>query len=96
MSRDTILTDEDSVKYSYDNIKTQGWLNGQPSGAEQLCEWLINKSVEMFKDGRIDDATKLRALALEAKSKVVPALKANAERHKKEHPEQIDSEGYDD
>ncbi len=39
MSRDTILTEGTGVRYSYDNLKTQGWLDGHSSGLMAAAEF---------------------------------------------------------
>lgn len=89
MSRDTILTDEDGNRYSYERIKTQGWLNGHVLGAEAIVDWLKNKAVDMFKAGRHDEAAKMQLLAVEAAKAVIPKLRNDAEVNGRAYPEMM-------
>lgn len=86
MSRDTILTDDKDVKYSYDNLKTQGWLNGHASGLEAAAEWLGERAVKLFRDGKDDEATRLRRMAEDMVKELRPQMEARAKTHEKEFP----------
>jgi hypothetical protein len=46
MSRDTILTDETGVRHAYDNLRTQGWLDGHASGLDDAAEFPVRASRE--------------------------------------------------
>ena len=86
MSRDVILTAEDGTKYSFDNIKTQGWLNGHYSGLDVAANYIKVKAVELFKAGKDEEAVKLRKLAEELVKKLEPDMRSRAERHEREFP----------
>lgn len=92
MSRDTILTDDADVRYSYDNLRTQGWLTGHVSGLDAAAEFLREKAVALFRAGRDDEATRLRRLADEMVKELRPQMEQRAKQHAKEHPIIIESE----
>lgn len=90
MSSDTILKDEQGVRHSYDNIKTQGWLNGQPIGAQAAVNYLREKAVGLFRNGKYDEAIAMQKLATEVLEKVVPGLEDAAKIHEITYPEELD------
>ncbi|HSX22848.1 MAG TPA: hypothetical protein VLE97_08765 [Gaiellaceae bacterium] len=92
MSRDVILTDESDVRYSFSNIKTQGWLNGHTSGLDAAVGWLKERAVKLFRDGKDDAATNLRKLADQMDRELRPDMEARAKRHEKEFPAVIEGE----
>lgn len=91
MSEDTILTDEADVRYSYGNIKTQGWLSGHASGLD-AAEYLRERAVKLFRDGKDDEATRLRRLAEDMVKELRPHMEKRAKDHAKEHPAVIEAE----
>jgi len=89
---DTILTDEDGVRYSFDNIKTQGWLNGHASGLSAATDWLKERAVTLFRDGKDEAATNLRKLADDMQRALLPVMEQRAQRHEREFPYVIESD----
>ena len=92
MSRDTILTDEAGVRYSYDNLRTQGWLDGHVSGLDIAAEFLRERAVKLFRDGKDDEATRLRRLLEEMVKELRPQMEERSKGHAKNHPIIIDDE----
>jgi len=92
MSRDTILTDEADVRYSYDNIKTQGWLSGHIAGLNAAAEFLREEAVTLFRAGEDEKASKLRRLADEMVKKLRPEMERRCKNHEKECPVIIEAE----
>lgn len=82
MSRDTILKDDEGTQYSYDNLKTQGWLEGHVPGIELASNFLMEKAQTLFagSDADVEKAKLLRALSREVK-----ALTKDAEERAKRH-----------
>ena len=87
MGRDLKLYDEDRVVYSYGNIKTQGWLDGQAGGVEKAAVVIEGMAEAAFRAERDDEAVKLRALAKQLRKDLVPQLQREAKEHAKNHPE---------
>lgn len=92
MSRDTILTDGTGVRYSYDNLKTQGWLDGHVSGLMAAAEFLRERAVTLFRDGKDDEATRLRRLAEEMVKGLRPQMEERSREHARNHPIIIEDE----
>jgi hypothetical protein len=92
VSRDTILTDEADVRYSYDNIRTQGWLSGHASGLDAAAEYLHERAVKLFRDGKDEEATRLRRLAEDMVKELRPQMEKRTKDHAKEHPAVIEAE----
>lgn len=86
MSRDTILFDEAGVRYSYDNLKTQGWLNGHASGLDVAAEFLRERAVKLFRDGKDEEATRLRRLAEEMVKELRPQMEERSKEHARNYP----------
>lgn len=86
MSRDTILTDKANVRYSYDNLKTQGWLEGHTNGLDAAAEYLRERAVKLFRDGKDAEATRLRSLADDMVKELRPQMEKRATDHAKIHP----------
>lgn len=87
MSRETVLTASDGVtKYSFDNIKTQGWLNGHRCGLDAASSYLKELAVQLFKDGKDSEAIAMRKLADSIVTKLGPEMDARAKRHAEEYP----------
>lgn len=89
---DTILTDEADVRYSFNNIRTQGWLNGHASGLKAAVDWLKERAVVLFREGKDESATNLRKLADDMDRALRPVMEQNAKRHEREFPVVIESE----
>jgi hypothetical protein len=92
MSRDVILTDEAGVRYSYENLRTQGWLDGHASGLESAADFLLDRAVKLFRDGKDDEAVRLRRLAEEMVKDLRPQMERNSEAHVQNHPIVIEDE----
>jgi hypothetical protein len=92
MSRDTILTDEAGVRHSYDNLRTQGWLDGHASGLDAAAEFLRERAVKLFRDGKDDEAVQLRRLAGEMVKELRPQMEERSKEHAKTHPIVIEDE----
>ena len=92
MSRDTVLRDEANVSYSYDNLKTQGYLEGHAQGLDRAAGYLREKAGEFFQRGDDGKATLLRGLADELVAKVRPDLVRAAKEHEENHPVVLDAE----
>lgn len=45
---DITLTDDADVRYSFENIRTQGWLNGHASGLSVAVEWIKERAVVLL------------------------------------------------
>lgn len=89
---DVILTDDADVRYSYENIRTQGWLDGHPSGLDDAVAWLKERAVRLFREGKDEAATGLRRLADEMRDALYPVMAERAHRHEQEHPAVIERE----
>lgn len=89
MSRDITLLDPESVPYSYDNIRTQGWLDGHRPGIEMSVGWLKERSVEFFRCGLDERARDLRQLAERMEKELVGKVVETALEHRKNHPESL-------
>ena len=89
---DTILTDENGARYSFANIKTQGFLNGHTSGLDAAVDWLKERAVSLFRDGKDEAATSLRKLAEDMKHALRPAMEQRARRHEREFPYVIEND----
>lgn len=89
---DIILTDDADVRYSFNNIRTQGWLNGHASGLKACVEWLKERSVVLFRTGKDDAAINLRKLADDMDRALRPVMEENAKRHEHEFPAVIEPE----
>jgi hypothetical protein len=92
MSRDTILTDEAGVRYSHDNLRTQGWLDGRASGLDAAAEFLRERAVQLFRDGKDDEATRLRRLAEEMVKELRPQMEERSKEHAENHPIVVEDE----
>ncbi len=89
---DAILTDESGASYSLENIKTQGWLDGHVSGLDAAVNWLGDRAVSLFRDGKYDDAKALRDMAGDMDRALRPGMEDRARRHEREFPMQIEVE----
>jgi hypothetical protein len=89
---DRILKDEDGDRYSFNNIRTQGWLNGHTSGLDEAVKWLKERGVTLFRDGQDDAAKNLRRLAEDMDRALRPGMESRAKRHEQEHPARFEEE----
>jgi hypothetical protein len=89
---DKILTDEDGVHYSFNNIRTQGWLNGHTSGLSDAVTWLKERAVVLFREGKDESAIHLRRLADDMEHALRPVMEQRAKRHEREFPAVIEVE----
>lgn len=93
---DLIMTDAEGHRYSYENIKTQGWLDGHLSGLDAAAEYLKELAVELFKAGKDKEASDMRKLAEKMVQMLEPQLKERARRHESEFPADITDQASDD
>ena len=89
---DTLMTDESDVRYSFDNIRTQGWLSGHASGLTAAVEWLKERAVVLFREGKDEPARDLRRLADDMDRALRPAMEQRAKRHATEFPAIVEVE----
>lgn len=83
---DLIMTDADGVKYSYENIKTQGWLDGHESGLDAAIGWLNERAVTLFRNGKDELAVSMRRLAEDMDRALRLAMQERSKRHRIEFP----------
>ena len=89
---DTILTDDADVRYSFDNIRTQGWLNGHAAGLSSAVEWLKERAVVLFREGKDESARDLRRLADDMDRALRTVMEQRAKRHEREFPAVLEAE----
>lgn len=89
MSKELHMRGNDGNLYSFENIKTQGWLDGHIPGVEAAQAWLMGKAIEAFRLGNDEEATALRDAARQMPFDLLPPLKAKAQKHKEEYPEEV-------
>lgn len=92
MSSDTILKDASGQRWSFDNIRTQGYLDGHAPGAEAVAAYIKKKATEAFSAGNDKEAFLLRKLAEDIVKDVVQVMVTRAKEHEKLHPEKIADE----
>jgi hypothetical protein len=90
MSRDTVLKDANGVKYSYDNIGTQGFLEGHAPGAQAVIIFIKEKATKAFSEDNDKEAMLLRSLAKEIEKNIVPPMLRRASTHKIDYPEKVE------
>lgn len=95
MSRDTIVTDDEGTKYSLDNARTQGWLDGHAIGLDVAADYLRERSVKLFREGKDDEAVRLRRLADEMVKELRPKMEERSSGHFKEFPVVIEQDKED-
>lgn len=89
MSRELVLHTDDGVPYSYENIRTQGWLDGHKRGLEFAAGWLRERAVELFRCGLDEKAKELRELATKMETTLGAEFDQQSSRHRTEHPEMM-------
>ena len=87
MSNDTILKDYLGARYSYDNIKNQGWLDGHMGGTDQVIAFINAKAVSLFSQRKHEAAREMQNLGDEILRDVRSAQETRAKEHRKEYPE---------
>ncbi len=86
MSRDTIVTDADRVRYSFDNLSTQKWLEGHSAGLDACVEWLNQEALKLFGQRKTNEALAMQKLADLMRDSLRPAMVERAKEHAKEYP----------
>lgn len=97
MSRDYYLVELDengaTVRggdvYSYDNIRTQGYLEGHAPGVRAAANYLRGKAIELFSARKHEEAIEMQKLADALEKDLCPVYEARASEHEKEHPQII-------
>jgi hypothetical protein len=92
MSHDVILTDDDGVRWSRDNLSTNAWLRGHFPGAEAFHQKLLERARRLFDDGKYDEAKTLRELSIAVLRELQPELDRAVAQHKQNYPTQISDE----
>jgi hypothetical protein len=90
MSRDAILKDAKGVRHSYDNIKTQGFLEGHAPGARAVISFIKEKATKAFVEDNDKEAMLLRSLAKEIENRLVQPMLNRATVNKVDHPETLE------
>ena len=86
MSRETIATDKDGVRWSIDNYGTQKWLDGHCSGLDGCVDWLNSVASTLFSQRKVDEAIALQNLADRMRDSLRPEMVKRAQEHEKEFP----------
>ena len=86
MSSDTILRDSEGREYSFDNLSTQRWLDGHESGLDLAAGWLRERAVGYFRQGKDEEATRLRKMADEMQAEISASLRLRCATHQREYP----------
>lgn len=92
MSRDVLLKGPDDKTYSYENVRTQSYLEGHEPGVEMVVKWFMARAANLFCRGEYDGARGLRELVLEMKGEVVKECKERVDAHRQGYPEVVDEE----
>jgi hypothetical protein len=90
MSQDTILKNKNGIRYSFDSIKTQGWLNGHAPGVEMAAKWLRERATMLFNAKKDSEASTLRDLADKMETELVAACHKDATEYSTSHPYVLD------
>lgn len=90
MSRETIVTDDEGNRYSFDNLATQKWLEGQSRGLDCCVEWLNAEATLLFGQRKTEDAVAMQRLADRMKSTLLPELTNRAKEHEQEFPYKLE------
>lgn len=89
MGRDLRLVTSDGVPYSYENIRTQGWLDGHRPGIEMAAGWFRERAVELFRCGLDERARELRQLAETMEKELYTKVDLRSAEHRTDHPEML-------
>lgn len=90
MSDDLVLRDDADDRYSYDNIRTQGWLNGHVEGLRCAVTFLREKAAVLFQQEKDEEAVRMRNLATEMLRVLEPQMELRAKDHEKQHPMKLE------
>lgn len=93
---DDILKDENGTRYSLENARTQGWLDGHEAGLDAAVGWLKERAVLLFRQGKDAQAIELRKLSEDMERALRPGMVAHARRHEIEHPIVVTDDADDD
>ena len=93
MSKDLRLTGPDGEAYSYENIRTQSWLDGHRPGIEMAVGWLKNQAISLFIFGNDERANEMRELAEKMEAELVKVADDRANEHRAAYPEEIQRKG---
>jgi len=86
VSSDTIMTGDDGVRYSYENLKTQGWLEGHESGLDAAVGFLRERATRLFASRQDDEAIRTRDLADELIGELLEGMRRRATEHARDYP----------
>jgi hypothetical protein len=89
MSSDTVLKDKAGKAYSYDNLRTSGYLRGQPAGLDAATGFLEERAIELFRGGKHEAAIDMQNLAKEMRAKLRPMLEKRADDHERHYSIEI-------
>lgn len=89
MSSDTELRDPEGNIWSFENIKTQGYLDGHLGGLERCIQFLEQKSVELFKRRKHQAAISLQEIAVEMSGALNAEMRDACAKHMRQHPEKL-------
>jgi hypothetical protein len=92
---DLIMTDDEGRKYSYENLKTQGWLEGHSSGLDAAANYLKDLAVELFKSGKDTEAMAMRKLAEKMVQDLEPDMRKRAIAHEHNFPADVTDQEVD-
>lgn len=84
---DDVMKDRDGNSYSYDNIRTQGWLDGHLPGLNLAVGWLKRQAIKLFEQGKDEEAIGMRKLADQMLADIAPDLQSRCNDHQKNHPD---------
>ncbi len=96
MSSDTIMTDDKGVRYSYDNLKTQGWLEGHESGLDAAVGFLRERATQLFANRQDGEAIRTRELADELVGELLEGMRRRAVEHARDYPVVVGNVAEDD
>lgn len=93
---DVVLRDKAGTRYSYDRLVTEGWLDGQPVGADAVIAFLRREATKLFEAGKDNEAIAMRRLADRARDEVRPELVKASTENKRKYPAQLTDDEDDD
>ena len=79
----------DGEIYSYENLRTQGWLDGHKPGVEMAVGWLRNEAIQLFTYGQDERAIALRKMAERMEVELVKIVDERAKEHRTAYPEMV-------
>lgn len=90
MSRDTVVTDGEGNRYSFDNLSTQKWLEGHYRGLDDCADWLNSEATLLFGKRKTQEAVELQALADRMRASLRPEMVKRADVHAQEFPSKLE------